>query len=364
LPNQSVFTSDAPDSPAPAGDVVRLRDLVGGDELLPLEAVLGILAGIAAALPADGASPGTVTPGNAAIHADGRVVLAPFVGSASEAYVAPEQRGGGHPAPSADEYALGMIAYELLTGSPRTSDVDGSGIVTIADIDVGPAHVLRPELPLVVNAVIKRATLREPGSRYGSPAAFVDALARATRGEVEPVQGPALVAPPPVSRPELRRRGTALGTVAARLGMAGGVVGLLVGVTWLSGALGGVWAALADRRGPGHTLDLAGDTTRVAAPAAARAIPGPTPIRLPGLGDSAGRTGPAVAAGFVRVAATGGTPVVLVDGRAVGRAPTIVRAAPGVRSITVRDSARGFVSERSVLVLSGDTVEATFRVLP
>jgi hypothetical protein len=182
---------------------------------------------------------------------------------------------------------------------------------------------------------------------------------------VDQLQGPALVAPPPVSRPDLRRRGTALGTLAARLGMAAGVVGLLVGVTWLSGALGGVWATLADRRGPGHTLDLAGDTTRVAAPAAAaRATPGPTPIRLPGFGDSAGRTAPAVASGYVRVAATGGTPVVLVDGRVVGRAPTTVRAAPGVRAITVRDSARGFVSERSVLVLSGDTVEATFRVLP
>jgi hypothetical protein len=215
-----------------------------------------------------------------------------------------------------------------------------------------------------VNAVIKRATLREPGSRYGSPAAFVDALARATRGEVEHLQGPALVAPPPVSRPELRHRGTALGTAAARLSMAAGVVGLLVGVTWLSGSLGGVWQTLANRRGPGHTLALSGDSTRVGAPGAAGPTSGPTPIRVPGGGNAAGGTADSVSTGFVRVTAVGGSPSVFVDGRPVGRAPLVIRAAPGVRTISVRDGARRFDSERSVLVLSGDTVAATFRVLP
>jgi hypothetical protein len=367
LHDQPAAGSSAPVPPALGGGFARLSDLIAGDEPLPLEAVTAVLAGLAAALPARGITPGGLVPEAVLLDASGNVFLAPPPPlKEADAYLAPEQRDGGPAAAASDEYALAMIAYELLTGTSRATQMDVGGFVTISDIDVGPAHVLRPGLPLTVNAAIKRATLRDPSARHGSAAAFVDALGRALRGEVGARQGPALVAPPRASRPELRHRGTALGTVVARMGMAAGVVGLLVGVTWLSSSLGGVWQAIGNRGGPGRTLALPGDSGQVTRSTGDSPTPGgpPASVALPG----ATRAGaPASeAAGFVRVDVVGGTPTVLLDGRPVGRAPLLVRADPGLRTVTVRDGTRRFTpATRAVLVAVGDTSGAAFQaVLP
>jgi hypothetical protein len=365
LHNQSVATGDVPGGPGSEGGVVlRLDDIIRGGEPLPLDAVLGLLDAVAAAVPANGAAPGALAPDCLLVDATGCVALAHANVTAAEAYLAPEQRAGGLPSAAADEYALGMIAYELLTGRPRATTIGGAGLVTISDIDVGPAHVLRPGLPTTVNAVIKRATLRDPASRHGSPAAFGAALARAVRGEVEQLNGPALVAPPRRPRPTDRRGGTTLGTTAARLGMAVAVVGLLLGVTWLAGSLGGVWAQLAGRAGPGHEFVLADSAQVVASPSTARSAASPTQIRVPGLLRSVSTT-TARSAGFVRVELSAGTATVLLDGRPVGQAPLLIRVDPGVRRVSVRNGARRFAPEmRAVIATRNDTVRATFDVLP
>jgi hypothetical protein len=147
--------------------------------------------------------------------------------------------------------------------------------------------------------------------------------------------------------------------------MAAGVVGLLVGVTWLSGSLGGVWQTLANRRGPGHTLALSGDSTRVGAPGAAGPTVGPDADSRAGWRERRRRHGRLRIHGLRACHRGRGKPLPCSSTAAswAGHRSS-VSTAPGVRTITVRDSARRFDSERSVLVLSGDTVAATFRVLP
>jgi hypothetical protein len=63
LHNQSVATGDVPGGPGSEGGVVlRLDDIIRGGEPLPLDAVLGLLDAVAAAVPANGAAPGALAP--------------------------------------------------------------------------------------------------------------------------------------------------------------------------------------------------------------------------------------------------------------------------------------------------------------
>jgi serine/threonine protein kinase len=92
------------------------------------------------------------------------------------AYMAPEQVTGNGCSKSADLYALGALALELLTGKPPY-DYPSLNLVLAAVLHE------RPSLPSSrgiqidgFDAVMERALAREPGARYGSALEFVDAL--------------------------------------------------------------------------------------------------------------------------------------------------------------------------------------------
>ncbi|MBA2528895.1 MAG: protein kinase [Euzebyales bacterium] len=135
-----------------------------------------------------------VKPANILIGNDGSVKVADFgIAKAEEAggdltktgmvlgtaaYVAPEQITGSHRIDGrADQYALGCVLYEALTGrQPFRGD---SALVTAAkrlETDPMPVRSVRPDVPRGLDAVIMRALAREPADRYPRTGQMADAL--------------------------------------------------------------------------------------------------------------------------------------------------------------------------------------------
>ena len=95
-------------------------------------------------------------------------------------YVSPEQIAGGEIDGRADEYSLGCLLYECLTGEPpflRDSDV----AVLYAHLEDDPPSVVerRAELPQEVDTVLARALAKAPEERYDSCLDLVDAARNA-----------------------------------------------------------------------------------------------------------------------------------------------------------------------------------------
>jgi eukaryotic-like serine/threonine-protein kinase len=112
------------------------------------------------------------------------------LGSAS--YVAPEQAKGDDVGPAADQYSLGCVLFEAVTG--RTPYA-GANPVAIATQHVSapvpdPRQDL-PDLPPPAAALIRRALAKHPADRFASASAMADALAvPGTREPRPPPPGP------------------------------------------------------------------------------------------------------------------------------------------------------------------------------
>jgi serine/threonine protein kinase len=95
-------------------------------------------------------------------------------------YAAPEQITGGHVDGHVDQYALGCVAFTLLTGS-IPFERDELMAVLYAHLSAPPPAVtaIRPELPAEVDQVLAKALAKEPRDRYDSCGEFADALREA-----------------------------------------------------------------------------------------------------------------------------------------------------------------------------------------
>ena len=100
------------------------------------------------------------------------------------AYVAPEQARGKGVEPRSDQFALAVVAYELLTGQlPWQAETPTQMLAMILMDDPPPATSVRSELPAAVDAVLSRALSKKPEDRFDDVRAFAEALAEVVGAE-------------------------------------------------------------------------------------------------------------------------------------------------------------------------------------
>lgn len=178
--------------------------------------------------------------GSAAVTPHGEIMGTP-------GYHAPEQVAGERVTPASDLYALGVVAYECLSGGPPFA---GSPVeMAVAHRD-RPLPPLAPPVPADVSAFVAELTAKDPVRRPGSAAEVArrarelrDDLPGGTGSELHP--GPELrVAAVTAEQPRLARRRPALALAAMVVaGLAGLVLASLIGFV-------PAWHAL---RSPGST---------------------------------------------------------------------------------------------------------------
>jgi len=116
------------------------------------------------------------------------------------AYMAPEQLNGRPITPATDIFALGAIAYEMVTGRKPFNPETGFELLQMQQtgVRVKPAD-LRPSLPIKAQEVILKALSYNPVDRYTAPREFADSFAGAIAQDLQTggVQEHAEVALPP-----------------------------------------------------------------------------------------------------------------------------------------------------------------------
>ena len=126
--------------------------------------------------------------GLAAPYRDGGVVKEI---AGTPAYMAPEVAFEGEQAPSplSDVYALGCVAYELLTGKlPFDAETALALMVQHATAQPQKPSLVRPGLPETFDDVIMRALAKNPHERTATVDTFRRALKEARASSMEPVR--------------------------------------------------------------------------------------------------------------------------------------------------------------------------------
>jgi eukaryotic-like serine/threonine-protein kinase len=92
-------------------------------------------------------------------------------------YLSPEQANGERGDERSDQYSLGVVTYELLTGEPPYS---GDSLMAVAmrhvRDPVPSVRSKRPEVPERVDAIVARAMAKRPEDRFPSMEALTSAL--------------------------------------------------------------------------------------------------------------------------------------------------------------------------------------------
>ncbi len=110
------------------------------------------------------------------------------------AYMAPEQIGG-KPRPASDQYALGVVVYEWLSGD---RPFHGNFTEIAVQHTVTPPPPLREKVPTIlpdVEQVVMVALAKEPKERFGSVQAFATALEQASQAYVATFVKPIVLTP-------------------------------------------------------------------------------------------------------------------------------------------------------------------------
>ena len=148
-------------------------------------------------------------------------------------YLSPEQARGEAATPASDRYALGAVAFELLTGRrPFESDTAATEAFAHVNAPVPSATTFDPRLSPRVDAVLEGALAKDPDARPPTATALVVDL----RAAIEDADAPAptLVVPRGDSAPVVFRRSP----LRSRTALVLSVATLLVAVLAVAGILG------------------------------------------------------------------------------------------------------------------------------
>ncbi|MFL5628893.1 MAG: protein kinase domain-containing protein, partial [Ktedonobacteraceae bacterium] len=97
-------------------------------------------------------------------------------------YMAPEQ-WEATPVPATDQYALAIMAYELLTGHPPFQGGLGQVMYQHIHVTPQPPGTFNPRIPGDVDTVLLHALAKKPEERFGSISAFARAFEQALLAE-------------------------------------------------------------------------------------------------------------------------------------------------------------------------------------
>jgi WD40 repeat protein len=186
-----------------------VEDLLRSGSVDP-ERASSILDQVAAALSAahrQGIVHRDVKPGNVLLDEVGNAYLTDF-GVALEAgsperssgtmirgtpgYLSPEQVRLDPASPRSDVYALGIVAYEMLTGAPPFPD---SSLTALLDHhmndEIPSVRDVRPDLPAALDHAIGRATAKDAKDRFSDALELAAAVRGALQGDASSVTVPA-----------------------------------------------------------------------------------------------------------------------------------------------------------------------------
>ncbi len=158
-----------------------------------------------------------VKPGNLLVRPNGTLVLTDFgiarsaqVGQLTQAgavlgtasYISPEQASGSVATPLSDIYALGVVAYQCLSGR-RPYEGDNPLEIAMKHVRDTPPP-LPADIPPAVRGIVERAIAKDPAARFPNASAFgqvarraAAALSSGTSTSIGPSGSPVSVPPVP-----------------------------------------------------------------------------------------------------------------------------------------------------------------------
>src|SRR6185436_4653697 len=174
-----------------------LHDLIQTLGPLPIPIVRSVLAQMGSALQyahRQGVTHRDIKPQNVLIDVDGGAVVTDFgiskqAGGTSHTvtgmifgtpqYIAPEQAETGANSIASDQYALGIVVYEMLTGAPPFDGVPMSVLIAHIEKPAPPVTERRPDTPPELAAAVARMLMKKPEERFASVAEAIHAAGAA-----------------------------------------------------------------------------------------------------------------------------------------------------------------------------------------
>jgi len=290
----------------------------------------------------------------------------------SPGYMSPEQWRGEAIGPQADQYALGVMAFELLTGHRPFESVKVQDLLKLhLTAEVPAASALTPSLPPYADLAIKRAMHKNAAARFPTANAFIDALSgrRSVPGLRASVPIVTTTDPPIDTEHHGTKAAIAFAVVALSI-----IVGLIAFLR-----SGGFDTAIQPLVRP-HVLPPAVDSTVPNPPdsvlnvdttfdlnagsnsdahAPKRAPVAIDPTLFPAHAPPRDLITEDVA--YIRVSARGGAAHVRVDGKTLGFSPLVVRVDAGPHVVSLEGSGDAFLpTQITVSPNPGDTSVAAF----